>query len=46
MKMASFWIQVHDLPLMARKECIIRVVCVVLCMVEEVDLDYGEVEWG
>lgn len=46
MKDAIFWVQIHDLPLMARNEYIGREVSMALGSVEELDLDYGEVEWG
>lgn len=48
MNEAMFWVRVHDLPLMAHNEYVDKEVGAGLgTMVEvEVDLDYGEVEWG
>lgn len=43
---ASFWIWVHDLPLMMCNEYIGRKVSVSICKVQEVDLEYREVKWG
>lgn len=44
MTKASLW--VHNLPLMARNEYVGREVGVALSVVEEVDVDHGEVVWG
>lgn len=46
MKEALFWIRVHNLSLMAQKEYIGQMVGISLSRVEDVELDYGEVEWG
>lgn len=43
---ATFWVQVYDLPLMARNEYVGREVGAAMGAVKEVDVDYGEVEWG
>lgn len=43
---ALFWIRVHNLLLMARNEFIGHEVGISLGELEEIDLDYGEVEWG
>lgn len=44
MKNASFWLCIHDLSLMAQNEYVGQAVRAALGSVEEVDLDYGEVE--
>lgn len=41
---ASFWIRLHDLPLMVRNEYMRGLVGVALDKIKEVDIDYGEVE--
>ncbi|KAF5459758.1 hypothetical protein F2P56_019678 [Juglans regia] len=46
MKMASFWVRIHDLPLMARTDYVGRLLGVKLGSVEEVDVEAGEMEWG
>lgn len=46
LKKALFWVRIHDLPLMARSEFIGREVRKTLGNVKEVDLDFGEFEWG
>lgn len=45
MKEATFWVRVHDFPLMAHNEYIGHLVNSALGVVEEVNLDHGEVEW-
>lgn len=44
MREAAFWVRIHDLPLMAQYEFVGREVGEVLGLVEEVDLEQGEVE--
>lgn len=44
MNEASFWVRVHDLPLMTLDEYVGREVGSTVGIVEEVDLNYGEVE--
>lgn len=46
MNQVSFWVRVHDHPLMARNEYVGREVGGAMGIMEVVDLDYGEVEWG
>lgn len=46
MTKVAFWVCVHDLPLMAQNEFVGREVGKALSVVEEVDLEFGEVEWG
>lgn len=45
-KEASFWVRIHDLPLMARNKIIGEIVGKSVGNVDEVDLEVGEVEWG
>lgn len=46
LKEASFWERVHDILLMACNDYIGKTVDSMMGRVEEVDLDYREVEWG
>lgn len=41
-----FWIRVHDLPLMAQNEYVSKLIGGALGQLEEIDLVYGEFEWG
>ncbi|XP_041021293.1 uncharacterized protein LOC121262766 [Juglans microcarpa x Juglans regia] len=43
---ASFWVRVHDLPLMARNETVGKLIGNALGIVEEIDLLEGELAWG
>lgn len=43
---ASFWIRVYDLPLMARNEYVGKLIEEALGKMEEINLVYGEFEWG
>lgn len=45
MNEASFWIRVFDLPLMAQNEYIGNLVGEAIGKVEEVDINYKDVEW-
>lgn len=45
MNEASFWIRVFDLPLMAQNEYIGNLVGEAIGRVEEVDINYRDVEW-
>lgn len=42
----TFWIRIHDLPLMAHNEYVGRLIGNSIGVTEEVDLDAGEFEWG
>lgn len=46
MREATLWVRIHNLPLMAQNEFVGREVGKVLGLVEEVDLEQGEVECG
>lgn len=41
-----FWVHVHDLQLMARNEYMRGLMGNSIGVVEEIDLDKGEIEWG
>lgn len=43
---ASFWVRLHDFPLMARNECVGRLLGEKIGIMEEVDVDEGEIAWG
>ncbi|XP_042964587.1 uncharacterized protein LOC122298799 [Carya illinoinensis] len=43
---ASFWVRLHDLPIMARNVHVGQKLGEKIDIVEEVDLEKGEVEWG
>lgn len=42
---ASFWVRVHDLPLMARNKYVGGLVRNFIGVVEEIDLEKWEIEW-
>lgn len=46
MKIAPFWVRVHDLPLMAHNTYVGEEIGKSMGVVEEVDLEPNEVEWG
>lgn len=46
MKTSLFWVRIYNLPLMVRNYYIGEVIGKSLGVVEEVDLDLEEVEWG
>lgn len=45
LKKVAFWIKVHNLPLMARNDYVGGLVGVSLGRVEDIDIEYKEVEW-
>lgn len=46
MNESSFWVRIFDLPLIACNAYVGNLVGEALGGVEEVDIEYGEVEWG